>query len=618
MERISQMRGSARGTKWPEGFDPLTIGAHGPGVDYSNTEFTVSAYHLDLKGANFTGAQIGGRRDFAGAKLINANLQDANFSNVSLVIADLTGANLDGTDFTDARFSSGTKWPEGFDPLTIGAHGPGVDYSNTEFTVSAYHLDLKGANFTGARIGGRRDFAGAKLINANLQDANFSNVSLVIADLTGANLDGTDFTDARFSSGTKWPEGFDPLTIGAHGPGVDYSNTEFTVSAYHLDLKGANFTGARIGGRRDFAGAKLINANLQDANFSNANLVIADLTGANLDGTDFTDARFSSGTKWPEGFDPLTIGAHGPGVDYSNTEFTVSAYHLDLKGANFTGARIGGRRNFVGSNLTGANLENANFSKASLQNARLNGANLKGADFTKIKYNSNTDWTGAIYSVHTKWPEGFDPQAAGAVLEWQSPKENPDGTGLVHYKEEYEKAQVLLAELKKQVELSRKKLNEKESKILNLDKKIEQENTALLSVKTDLAKAEAGHRELLNELNEANQTLVVRSEKVRRLKNELAQSVAMESSLRLEVESESYKLEESKAKYTQMEARSGIPHIKGWHYTPTQGWLFTEPGTYPLVFAEQSQSWMYYDQGTSQPWWYFNYNSQAWVDWKAE
>ena len=206
------------------------------------------------------------------------------------------------------------------------------------------------------------------------------------------------------------------VALPVFGNEHDYSFTEYTQSAYHLDLTGANFEGAQIGGSRDFVGSNLTDANLRDANFSKVNLALANLTGANLKGTDFTDARFDTDTKWPEGFDPLTIGAHGPGVDYSGSEFTVGAYHLDLTGANFEGAQIGGAREFVGSNLTEANLENANFSKVRLNNARLNRANLKGADLREIQYNSNTDWTGAIYSVHTQWPEGFDPQAAGAVL----------------------------------------------------------------------------------------------------------------------------------------------------------------------------------------------------------
>ncbi len=314
----------------------------------------------------------------------------------------------------------------------------------------------------------------------------------------------------------------------------------------------------------------------------------------------------------------VALPVFGNEHDYSDSEYTQSAYHLDLTGANFSGAKIGGAREFVGSNLTEANLENSNFSKVRLFNARLNRANLKGADLREIQYNSNTDWTGAIYSVHTQWPEGFDPQAAGAVLEWQSPGENPDGTGLVHYKQEYEKARILLDQLKKRKELAKKNLIEKEAKVSSLGEKIEQGRATLLSIKTDLSNARTEYSEFLNELNEANQTLMARGEKVTRLNKELAQSIAMESSLKVEVESEAYKLEEKVAQLEQVEAILAVPHLKGWHYSANQGWLFTEPGTYPLVFAEQSRSWMYYNQGTAQPWWYFNYNSQVWEDWKAE
>jgi len=154
---------------------------------------------------------------------------------------------------------------------------------------------------------------------------------------------------------------------------------------------------------------------LRDANFSRVNLQEANLTGADLNGTDFTDAIFSSHTKWPAGFDHLTVGAHGPGVDYSSKEFLLNARHWDLKGTNFEGAEIKST-DFRRTNLAEANLRDANFSRVNLQEANLTGADLRGTDLSEIKHNSHTKWTGAIYSVHTQWPEGFDPQAAGALL----------------------------------------------------------------------------------------------------------------------------------------------------------------------------------------------------------
>ena len=54
---------------------------------------------------------------------------------------------------------------------------------------------------------------------------------------------------------------------------------------------------------------------------------------------------------------------------------------------------------------SGADLKWANLKWANLRQADLRGAKLMGADLT-----------GARYDTDTKWPEGFDPVAAGAVL----------------------------------------------------------------------------------------------------------------------------------------------------------------------------------------------------------
>ena len=60
--------------------------------------------------------------------------------------------------------------------------------------------------------------------------------------------------------------------------------------------------------------------------------------------------------------------------------------------------------------LSGAKLNGAKLYGAYLNRAWLTGADLRGADLRDI------DLTGAKYSANTKWPEGFDPKAAGAVL----------------------------------------------------------------------------------------------------------------------------------------------------------------------------------------------------------
>ena len=82
----------------------------------------------------------------------------------------------------------------------------------------------------------------------------------------------------------------------------------------------------------------------------------------------------------------------------------------DLSGANLRGADLSGANlsmaDLSGANLREANLEFANLSKANLIKADLREANLSQANLRKVKYHKDT-----------KWPEGFDPVKAGAILQ---------------------------------------------------------------------------------------------------------------------------------------------------------------------------------------------------------
>ena len=65
-----------------------------------------------------------------------------------------------------------------------------------------------------------------------------------------------------------------------------------------------------------------------------------------------------------------------------------------------------------GRKCVGADLRNIDLSDADLRKANLRGANLTGA----IYCDSYLPDCGADFNPLTKWPEGFDPVAAGAVL----------------------------------------------------------------------------------------------------------------------------------------------------------------------------------------------------------
>lgn len=83
-------------------------------------------------------------------------------------------------------------------------------------------------------------------------------------------------------------------------------------------------------------------------------------------------------------------------------------FDANLAGADLRGADLGGallsEANLRGADLSGANLVDADLSEANLCAADLSGADLFGADLS-----------GARYDSLTVWPDGVDPEAAGAV-----------------------------------------------------------------------------------------------------------------------------------------------------------------------------------------------------------
>lgn len=90
--------------------------------------------------------------------------------------------------------------------------------------------------------------------------------------------------------------------------------------------------------------------------------------------------------------------------------FNADLIGADLSYADLSGASLG-RADLVGSYLAHANLKGAGFINA----------DLRWADFTKADMSTaiidEADFKFAVYDEATLWPNGFDPQQAGAVLE---------------------------------------------------------------------------------------------------------------------------------------------------------------------------------------------------------
>lgn len=162
----------------------------------------------------------------------------------------------------------------------------------------------------------------------------------------------------------------------------------------------ANLAGARLG-KVDFSAADLTEADLTEADLSEACLVGTKLSRANLSGANLFKAEMS-------GANLTGVNLQGAKQSGVNLQEALLA-GANLAGADLTWAQLIGTE-LIWAELTGAELTGADLTNADLTNANLSAADLNGAVVLGTKL------VDAKYTVETRWPDGFDPIAAGAVL----------------------------------------------------------------------------------------------------------------------------------------------------------------------------------------------------------
>lgn len=161
------------------------------------------------------------------------------------------------------------------------------------------------------------------------------------------------------------------------------------------DLSGVVLSFTDMSGRNlsevDLSGAELNAVDLSDADLAASSLNWANISQAGLKRTNLHQANL--------------IGAVLQDADLNEADLSEAI----LNGADLTGADL------RGANLARADLNWADLSGANLQGAHLQGANLAWANLGTADL-AGANLTGAQYNSHTRWPEQFDPQAAGAIL----------------------------------------------------------------------------------------------------------------------------------------------------------------------------------------------------------
>lgn len=271
-----------------------------------------------------------------------------------------------------------------------------------EFLVARYWAGQIG-RILQARRAKEKEELNESLLGAQLMDAFDGSIHFLIMILNGSIWSDRqreqiiEWAEERFNDETprwnkevRWADDLNPwlreaaLVIGSHikgSPGIKAEKPDTLRSLlawFWLKNEVLYFISAP---RFRSEGAELREAHLHNADFQGASLQGADLRGANmgiahLNGANLRDAKLEN--------------ANLNSANLSGTDLSQA----DLEGADLGGADLS-RANLGGANLTGTDLTGTD----------LTGANLEGANLIGARYSTQ----------YTRWPEGFDPIAAGAI-----------------------------------------------------------------------------------------------------------------------------------------------------------------------------------------------------------
>jgi uncharacterized protein YjbI with pentapeptide repeats len=195
--------------------------------------------------------------------------------------------------------------------------GAPADFSGRSLeAVDLSRLDLRGARFAGANLFATK-FEDSNLTGADLSGANLGLAWVIRANFTGADLSRANVQGLVVASGLQTNPAEAPVFAGAKFVGArviarfggfDLRGADFTDAKLGVDMRNqsmgvlrADFSGAALDGadftRADLGrawfrfarlrGARLVGASLLHADFSGADLTGADLTGADATGADF-------------------------------------------------------------------------------------------------------------------------------------------------------------------------------------------------------------------------------------------------------------------------------------------------------------------------------------------
>ena len=396
-----------------------------------------NAENFDFSGITLEGLSI------TGLNLKNANFSNATLKNITFSNVSLENAHFQKTTISDTRFDKSillhSQWHESrLDNIVFNQNNmDGVVFYDVSVLRSSFqdmdinNLTLKRGYFDASSLENIRfshaiiemqSFKGLKAKNIHFSHANITNVNaydaiLVDSDFSLSTIQSlsipySDLAGTKFEHSTLITSQFNQSVLdGAKFIDVDLTDSSF----YAASLKGTKFNKIITSPLKSSIGVGEQSNRNGDASAGKTNFFMSiydcstqwshDIKPSEA-GAVLVDGKCQKNLK-PLDFHGATIGTFGI-VHSGSTEGDHKGRSQNFKHAIMPNANMQKVR-FYGISLENANLRHADLSGAiiyssSIKGANLSGANLKGASFLLTEYD-----------CATKWPEGFDYGAVGAI-----------------------------------------------------------------------------------------------------------------------------------------------------------------------------------------------------------
>jgi septal ring factor EnvC (AmiA/AmiB activator) len=160
-----------------------------------------------------------------------------------------------------------------------------------------------------------------------------------------------------------------------------------------------------------------------------------------------------------------------------------------------------------------------------------------------------------------------------------------------------------------------KRVGEKDAEIEKLEGELVSITGQIDEARTQLKECHDDCNRTREEIARVQKETLSQNLEIARLEGELRASVNRLNSLRNDRDQVTAQITELEKQMEEADVKMGTAHTPGWHYVPAYGWLWTSPEHYPLIFSNEREGWVYYERGTSDPWLYYDYNSEKWEQW---